>query len=288
MELIINKKCDVCVNESWSKYSEELIVCKKCGLVRADFRFNEADFNDIYSRNYFFGDEYWDYIKDKKALEFNFLKRIKKLSPYLVKDAILIEIGCAYGFFLSLVKDKVKKVIGFEISKEASEYAKNQYGLEIYNVNFLNYSGEDVDLICMFDVIEHLPNPGEVISHASAKLKKGGVLMLTTGDIGSLMAKIRGNKWRLIHPPTHLFYFDRNSIYSLLEKNNLKIVSFEHPTVYRNVGSVFEQIISLREKKQKSNFLIKKAYSLFKFFHLTKLNFGINTFDIMEVIAIKS
>ena len=47
-------------------------------------------------------------------------------------------------------------------------------------------------------------------------LKPGGRLFLTTGDIGSWVARIQGPRWRLIHPPTHLHYFSKATITRLL------------------------------------------------------------------------
>ena len=44
------------------------------------------------------------------------------------------------------------------------------------------------------------------------------LLVLTTGDIGSRLARMRGQKWRLIHPPSHLHYFDRVTVTRLLAK----------------------------------------------------------------------
>jgi hypothetical protein len=59
---------------------------------------------------------------------------------------------------------------------------------------------------------------------ASRDLEPGGLLALTTGDIGSLNARLRGSNWRMIHPPTHLHYFSVQSITSLLKRHGIDTV----------------------------------------------------------------
>ena len=49
-----------------------------------------------------------------------------------------------------------------------------------------------VDVVCMWDTIEHLQHPHLYIERASANMNRGGVIAITTGDIGSLMARMRG------------------------------------------------------------------------------------------------
>ena len=110
-------------------------------------------------------------------------------------------------------------------------------------------------------------------------------MALSTGDIGSLLARLRGDKWRMVHPPTHLFYFDKSSIYKLLGKHGFEVVEFKHSTVYRNVDSVFQQLINWKGKKPSVFFIL--MYRVCRKLGLTKINFGINLFDIMDVVAVK-
>lgn len=281
-------QCDVCGQQVWQDYSKRLMKCGICGLVRAKMNPSESELEQAYKQNYFFGEEYFDYFQDRPALEKNFKIRLKHLEKLLCLDnALLLEIGCSYGFFLNLCKNKVKKIIGYDITKEGIDYAKNELGLDVYCDNFLNYHGELADVVCLWDVVEHLPNPNQVMEKIAASTKIGGYIALTTGDAGAFVARARKDNWRMVHPPTHLFYFDKQSMTKLLAKHGFKIIYFGHATVYRNVDSVFNQLIS---KQQKHGF----SWKVLNFFHniakktsLHKVNFGLNLFDIMEVVAKK-
>ena len=87
----------------------------------------------------------------------------------------------------------------------------------------------EVDVITLFDVIEHLPQPRETLALCSRHLKPGGVIVLTTGDFAALTARWAGAKWRLMTPPQHLWFFTRESLRRMALSLGLSIEHFDHP-----------------------------------------------------------
>jgi hypothetical protein len=63
------------------------------------------------------------------------------------------------------------------------------------------------------------------VEKARDVLTTDGFLFLTTGDIGSTVARLRGRRWRMIHPPSHLNYFSRSTIGRLLESVGFEVLS---------------------------------------------------------------
>ena len=86
-----------------------------------------------------------------------------------------------------------------------------------------------VDVIVLFDVIEHLPDPRETLALCHRHLNPGGIIVITTGDFGSMVAKLAGVRWRLMTPPQHLWYFTRESMARLGQSLGLRLDSFGHP-----------------------------------------------------------
>ena len=61
-----------------------------------------------------------------------------------------------------------------------------------------------------------------------------GYLLLTTGDVSSLLPRLQGKAWHLIHPPTHVHYSSRKTITSLLKRLQFEVVDIKYPDVWRS------------------------------------------------------
>ncbi len=86
-----------------------------------------------------------------------------------------------------------------------------------------------VDVIVLFDVIEHLPNPRETLALCHEYLNPGGIIVITTGDFGSVVAKLTGVKWRLMTPPQHLWFFTQESVRLMSAGLGLSVEHVDHP-----------------------------------------------------------
>jgi 2-polyprenyl-3-methyl-5-hydroxy-6-metoxy-1,4-benzoquinol methylase len=257
-----------------------ILRCPSCGFVYADTQLSADELQNLYQRNYFFGNEYLNYLDDKPALQKNFGARLRTLLKYS-SGGKLFEIGCAYGFFLELAR-RHWSVEGCDISVPATEEARRN-GLHVTCGDFLSLplAHQQYDVVAMWDTIEHLARPDLYVQKASALLKRDGVLCVTTGDIGSMMAGFRKHRWRLIHPPTHLYYFDRNSMQRLLQNNGFEIVHFEHCGYSRSMQQILYSLLVLNHETA----FRKKLYTLLK--PLFGFSVYLNLYDIMFVVARK-
>jgi SAM-dependent methyltransferase len=257
-----------------------ILKCPSCGLVFADTQLSSEDLLNLYQHKYFFGDEYLNYVDDKVFLQRNFSARVRTLRKFSPAGN-LFEIGCAYGFFLELAQ-RHWQTEGCDISVQACEYAR-QHELHATCGEFLSLPLQEnhYDVVALWDTIEHLARPDLYVAKAARLLKSGGVLCVTTGDIGSLMARARKQHWRLIHPPTHLYYFDQNTLTKLLAKNGLEVVHGEHCGYSRSAQQMLYSLMLLHRETP----LRKNLYDFMK--HLFGFSLYINLYDIMFVIARK-
>jgi SAM-dependent methyltransferase len=86
-----------------------------------------------------------------------------------------------------------------------------------------------VDIIVLFDVIEHLPQPRETVALCCQHLNPGGIIVITTGDFGSTAARLAGARWRLMTPPQHLWFFTQESMRRLSTGLGLAVEHVDHP-----------------------------------------------------------
>jgi len=277
--------CTVCEHGlSISKRYPGMLYCSNCEFITADIELPDMELEKIYGPDYFHNGEYGDYIAEKSALQLNFKRRLQLIStlPSVGSQSTIFEIGCAYGFFLEMLKTRFSTFAGIDIAEEAVKYANESLGVEAHHGDFLDFKpGFNPNIVCMWDVIEHLKNPREILEHASQISAPDGYILITTGDVRSFNARMRGPKWRLFHPPTHLHYFSKKSITKLLHSVGYGNVKISYPSVWRNLGTilqaVFGQILGIKSLADK----MANAPG-------SKLPIPLNLFDIMLITAQKS
>jgi hypothetical protein len=91
-------------------------------------------------------------------------------------------------------------------------------------------------------VIEHLPDPAATLRVCGQLLRAGGILMLSTGDVESLCARICRGYWHLFNVPEHVFFFSPRSIRALLRATGFAPLSIAHPGGYYPAGYLLERV----------------------------------------------
>lgn len=280
----MDKVCLVCSNAAYHPiYQDTLLKCSSCGFVTANMNIDVKELEKVYTENYFKGEEYVDYLRDKGILQTNFKKRLNKIRKTIGFQNITssLEIGCAYGFFAETLLQRIPKTkyVGYDIVPEAISYGRDILKQNVFCKDYLAVEHEQkMTDIFMWDVIEHLPNPEDFIEKVSTELESGGRIYITTGDIDRLLPRVQKQKWRMIHPPSHLHYFSKKTISALLEKKGFEIIDVSYPPVYRSIRLIFFSLFMLRKKPGK---FVQKVYSWIP----EKANIPLNTYDIMFVIA---
>lgn len=208
----------------------DVLQCRVCGLGRADAR--TFDPTSYYTSDYFNGrhaDGYADYVGAEPVLRQEFARTVAHIRGFRASGRLL-ELGCAYGFFLQEAQ-RYFAVCGIELAPEAAQHCRRA-GLNVQqgvaDASTLARLGP-VDVVVMLDVIEHLPEPEETLALCSRHLAPGGILLITTGDFGSALARLSGSNWRLMTPPQHLWYFTAESMARLGTRLGLRLAQLDHP-----------------------------------------------------------
>jgi len=273
--------CEVCDQPGQPVGYAGLRRCPACTHVWADLTIDADAVQRLYQRSYFFGDEYGNYLEDRRIIEKNFSRRLATLRQFLKpQHARLLEIGCAYGFFLNAARPSFQSVKGIDVSQDAVEYARKELALDVQSGDLLaaDPSTLDCDVACMWDTIEHLATPRRYLETVSAHMPAGGLVALTTGDIGSFNARMQKGRWRLIHPPTHLHYFTRASLTQLLDRCGFRVVHIEWPGMYRSAGGMLHNVVALKWKRAALGEWLKRTVP-------AGLDVYLNLHDIMFIIA---
>jgi SAM-dependent methyltransferase len=261
----------------YHKNGVPIIQCSTCGLGKAcPEEFNPETYYDAAYFNGSRPDGYSDYLGARAVLQDHFQQDVNLLKKLGANGGNLLELGCAYGYFLEVAKHHYQ-VSGLEICEDAVKDCQSR-GL---NVQHGAISTETLaampmaDVIAMLDVIEHLPEPKAALEAAVSKLQPNGLLLITTGDFSSLCAKMMGRHWRLMTPPQHLWYFTPRSLKQMGDSLGLDLLYMDHPFKKVPLGLIIYQLcryLSLNPR-------------LPTWMH--KLGLPINLFDAMRIVLRK-
>jgi len=213
--------CNVCGSRQKTSLYQirnyHLVTCRDCGLVYVDPRIRHPEV--VYSDSYFKdGHGYMDYLSGAKAYNKAFRRILRRLAAYNgAEKGLLVEIGCAAGFFLKEAQKDGWTVRGVELNREMGDYARTQLKLDVTTGSIYDLSlQESTDCICFIDCLEHLEDPKKAVLYAHSCLKPDGILLIAVPNIASWFAKMMRSKWHLLLPEEHLYYFNRKTISRLL------------------------------------------------------------------------
>jgi 2-polyprenyl-3-methyl-5-hydroxy-6-metoxy-1,4-benzoquinol methylase len=283
MEDRVKNHCIICGSNYKKSQRNGLVECERCHFITSDGYLSDEELRNLYRGSYFCRGEYADYLSDREIIQRNLKARLDVLLRFVeqTEKKKLFEIGCAYGFFLDLARGRFERVFGIDISCEAVKYSKEVLHLDAMAGDYLSDKMEgNYDVCCMWDTIEHLKEPHLFIEKIASEMNRDGILAVTTGDIGSLNARLRGKKWRQIRPPVHLHYFSGKTLIRLLERNGFQVVYVAHPGSYLSLRNILHIILVARNRSP-------NLYRWLDHAGLLKSNVYLNMFDLLYVIGRK-
>jgi len=167
------------------------------------------------------------YLSEEAARIKTFSRHLKNINKLSCNKGILLEVGAYTGLFLSMAKKAGWQVKGVEPSKWAVIQAKKHYGLTVKK-GILKpgyFRPETFDVVVMWDVIEHIPDPLRDLRTCYSYLKPGGMIVMSTIDINSLAAKILRSHWPWLID-MHRVYFSKSTMRKMLKKVGFTKISF--------------------------------------------------------------
>jgi len=214
-----------------------LYQCKKCGLIHTYPKLEAKDLKWLYSESYYGETERETFLKNRIVG-----KIINRISCFLLKRRVqrvslgrcqgrILDLGCGSGRLLVLFLEKGWEVYGVDISKAACISTKKKVGKNVFcgELEDQNFPSDFFDMVILWHVIEHIPDPRKVLKEIRRILKKDGILVLALPNIESLQFKIFRKYWFPLDVPRHLYHFSPRTIKRLLELSGFDVVKLRNP-----------------------------------------------------------
>ena len=118
----------------------------------------------------------------------------------------LLEIGSGMGHLVGQLEDSFE-TDGIDLNHWAVEQSKavvEKTDLQTASAEELPFEDNSFDIVIIKHIVEHLPNPEKAIAEIGRITIPGGVLILATPNLDSLLKPWKGEKWIGYQDPTHI------------------------------------------------------------------------------------
>jgi 2-polyprenyl-3-methyl-5-hydroxy-6-metoxy-1,4-benzoquinol methylase len=210
--------------------------CIPCGLVFVTPRFAGEFLAEVYDEAYWRSDSprergYADYARDEKLYLKTFRRRLNLVRHFLPPQGKVLDVGCAAGFFLRVMREEGHEVHGVEPSASIAAHAQRHLGADRIHIGTLDsvsgrpgFEPHSFDLVSLWDVVEHVPDPQALLRKAGEMLAPSGSLILETQNVDSAFARLLGRRWQHYKHLEHLYHFNPATIARVLEQTGFQVV----------------------------------------------------------------
>ena len=132
---------------------------------------------------------------------------ITEFDRHVVAGTRLLDIGCSSGQLLDYAKSRGVATSGVDYSTASAAVLRGKG--HRFSPSLADLDGEQFDVVTAFDVIEHVYALPAFLADAARLLAPGGKLIILTGDIASIGAKVCGSHWWYVSYPEHIVFPSR-------------------------------------------------------------------------------
>jgi SAM-dependent methyltransferase len=198
-----------------------IVRCLQCGLLRSDPVASVDVVSDLYSRSEF------HYADESTNLADTYGRYLGELDRCGLGKEALLEIGCGNGFFLEEARRQGYAVVrGVEPSADAVAQAPPGLGKAIV-VDVMRpglFDEQSFDTVCLFQVLDHLPDPAGVLNECLRLLRPGGLVLCLNHDVEAMSARLLGEHSPIVDVE-HTYLFSKSSISRLLETLGFRVLA---------------------------------------------------------------
>ncbi len=192
------------------------VQCSACRHAWLSPLPTESEAAGLYTEDYFRDGSkggYLDYEADEAIHRENARARLALLDEgHTGPRGALVDVGCAAGFFADEAQRQGWTAVGVEVSDYERERAQSRLGLRcVRHLSELSQA-DPFDAFCLFQVLEHMVDPMDVLGHARRLVRDGGSLIIETWDRSSAIAQAMQSAWQQVTPPSVIHLFDRSSL----------------------------------------------------------------------------
>lgn len=246
-----------CGNSDLQPFAPAYGACPVCGTLvsRQGLAPEQLQVND--DEHDFYGKRYWlDHQADdlsfpdiharaRRDLPERNLHWLRAMLKYRLPPASVLELGCAHGSFVALLRQSGFEASGVEMSPWVVSFARETFGIpvQVGPIETLDLPAGSLDVIALMDVLEHLPDPQATMSRCLELLKPDGLLLVQTpeyreGMRHEVLTESQSPFLEQLKADEHLYLFSERSVRELFHRLGVEYLCFE-PAIFAHYDMFF-------------------------------------------------
>lgn len=212
--------------------------CMSCGIIYMAWTMDgkDADYGKAYFSEQYKTQYGKTYLDDFESIKKQGIRRIYEIDSVfknrrrLSSKPAVLDIGCAYGPFLSAAADDGWQVFGTDISSDAVSYVQSKLLFPAACASFpdfdaaLEFGVQRFDAVTMWYVIEHFRDLAPVLRLVSSLVKEGGIFAFATPSAEGVSARMRTETFYSQSPADHYTLWEPSKTDSILRKFGFTVV----------------------------------------------------------------
>jgi len=226
----VRTNCEICgaQGEPWlENRTRRLVRCRDCGFTWIpEGVVHTSRGLSIYEDEHLnFYSQYTDYYRDDRAVDAARAK-VEWVSRFVPSGSRLLDVGANVGAFVQCASERFD-AIGIEPNSGAVAWAREHMHANVTSGSIFDEVEDYVGrfhAVTMLDVVEHVDEPTVALRQCRRYLAPGGMLFITSPDIGSLCSRLLGRGWYYIDFEQHVSLFSVENLTRLLTSEGFEIV----------------------------------------------------------------
>jgi SAM-dependent methyltransferase len=197
-------------------------------VLRKSYEVEYAPYRPAWKEN---GRPLWKILRDLTTA-----RRIRRLKKF-TKGHNLLEVGCGAGDFLYAARHEGWRVATVEYNEKLVETLRTELSIDARAGELRHglWEPDSFDVIVLWSVIEHVPDPNETLITASSYLRSGGTLLLQFPTANGVeRGKFFKRYWATLDLPRHINFFNRDSLSTVCAKAGMELKLYK--TSFLDVG----------------------------------------------------
>jgi len=197
-----NKKIELFIRTHAGNY----LKCDNCGLIQWDNISDMSNIKAIYNDKYF-----TEKKRDGTGADFIGEERL----------------------YLARFRDRINRI---------ERHVKSGGHIQVGTIEDISFKKDFFDVVTLWHVFEHLPDPKKTLKSIHSILKEGGLLVIELPNIGSQEAIEAGTGWSYLRPCEHLYHYTLDTITMLLRNTGFKVETIEYESGGTGIGEMMDRI----------------------------------------------